>query len=289
MTIPQMSLVRLAQKRSVNVGSVERAASAAAGWKLVQAGLKRRSLPGLALASLGAMLLKRGATGRCPVYTRLGVVRDPARSGGILRAPVRLGSSVIIHRPRQEVYAFWRDLEQLGRTLSDVVDVRRQGSGISTWTMRLPQGRRGWTACITEDAPNQLIAWESVEPSDVQHEGAVRFFDWDAGRETLVLLEGTWMAPTAALAGGARRWTHEALRRVKARLETGQVPQAHAVSARRNGRAQPKGAARNGHGAEPRTPDPVEQAGLQSFPASDAPGWTLGVEPAAQPGAEVWP
>jgi hypothetical protein len=32
MTIPQMSLVRLAQKRSVNVGSVERAASAAAGW-----------------------------------------------------------------------------------------------------------------------------------------------------------------------------------------------------------------------------------------------------------------
>ncbi|HTA19757.1 MAG TPA: hypothetical protein VK989_10720 [Polyangia bacterium] len=30
--------------------------------------------------------------------------------------------------------------------------------------------------------------------------------------------------------------------------------------------------------------DPIDEAGEESFPASDPPTWTLGVEPAAKPG-----
>ena len=36
--------------------------------------------------------------------------------------------------------------------------------------------------------------------------------------------------------------------------------------------------------AEPSHVDPIDEAGEESFPASDPPTWTLGVEPDAKPG-----
>ncbi|MDN5942735.1 MAG: DUF2892 domain-containing protein [Nitrospira sp.] len=56
-----------------NVGEFERAISSALGGALLIGGLKRRSLPGLALAATGAAFLYRGATGHCMVYESLGL------------------------------------------------------------------------------------------------------------------------------------------------------------------------------------------------------------------------
>ena len=53
----------------LNVGSAERWVSGVLGGALVTIGLGRRSK--LAFG-LGAVLLYRGATGRCPIYRRLG-------------------------------------------------------------------------------------------------------------------------------------------------------------------------------------------------------------------------
>lgn len=56
-----------------NVGEIERQISSALGWALLIGGLKRRSLPGLALAATGAAFLYRATTGYCKVYEALGL------------------------------------------------------------------------------------------------------------------------------------------------------------------------------------------------------------------------
>src|SRR4051812_28532118 len=51
-----------------NVGDAERIISVAAGSILALTGIARASIPGLVVASVGGVLIYRGATGRCPGY-----------------------------------------------------------------------------------------------------------------------------------------------------------------------------------------------------------------------------
>ena len=59
--------------RHVNVGDAERWTSIIGGSALLFYGMARRSLAGLGLALLGGGLIYRGATGRCGLYSVLGV------------------------------------------------------------------------------------------------------------------------------------------------------------------------------------------------------------------------
>ena len=56
-----------------NVGEIERVFSSILGGMLLIRGISRRSLPGLALAAIGAAFLYRGATGHCKVYESIGL------------------------------------------------------------------------------------------------------------------------------------------------------------------------------------------------------------------------
>src|SRR5438270_327193 len=66
------------QQAEINVGQEERIISVAGGALLATYGLSRMSLPGLLLALVGGGLIKRGYTGHCDVYEKLGI--DRARS-----------------------------------------------------------------------------------------------------------------------------------------------------------------------------------------------------------------
>jgi uncharacterized membrane protein len=59
----------IAARRPVNVGSLERIMSAAAGALLAKHGLRQRSLAGLFAAAAGGALAYRGASGHCHVCT----------------------------------------------------------------------------------------------------------------------------------------------------------------------------------------------------------------------------
>src|SRR5437764_460405 len=61
------------ERSHVNVGDVERAASAVGGGALALYGLTRGTLGGLFLAGLGGAFVYRGLTGHCDVYCALGV------------------------------------------------------------------------------------------------------------------------------------------------------------------------------------------------------------------------
>jgi uncharacterized membrane protein len=58
----------LSGARRANVSRSERWLSALAGLGLAALAFRRRSLPGMTAGALGAALIERGLTGRCPLY-----------------------------------------------------------------------------------------------------------------------------------------------------------------------------------------------------------------------------
>ena len=85
---------------AVNVHDVERWVSSLAGGALVTAGLSRRNWKGLALATLGGILLSRGLSGVCLLYRQLGISTNAiGRQIAGLKVMARSSSS-LPNRPR---------------------------------------------------------------------------------------------------------------------------------------------------------------------------------------------
>src|SRR5205807_3524568 len=109
----------------------------------------------------------------------------------------------------------------------------------SRWTAKLASGKTvEWEAEITEDVPDQRIAWCTVERSKLPNSGEVRFVRAPGGRGTEVHLRMEYEPPaTLKLLGGAlvglagkglELQVENDLRRFKAVLETGEVVQSDA-------------------------------------------------------------
>jgi uncharacterized membrane protein len=144
---------------------------------------------------------------------------------------VPVNKSIVVNAPAEEVYSFWRDLENLPRFMRYLESVEVTGEGRSHWVAKAPGGSVEWDAEITEDRPNQLIAWRSLEGSQVETSGAVRFEPATGGRGTVVHVELNYNPPGGALGAlfaklfgedpGAEMQTD--LRRFKQVIELGEV------------------------------------------------------------------
>jgi len=218
----------------INVGQTERLISGAAAAVLALVALRKRRFRRLLLPLAGS-LVSRALTGRCPVNRALG--RNTARPEQALRAKrsgrrgIRVDQSTSINRPRQEVFAFWRNFENLPRFMDHLESVRVLDEGRSRWIAKGPAGTRvEWDAEIQDEVPNELIAWRSLEGADVDHEGSVRFtLTSDDVTEVRVVLR---YDPPAGKAGAAvarlfgedpSHQVAEDLRRFKQVLEAGEV------------------------------------------------------------------
>ena len=91
------------------------------------------------------------------------------------RQAVRVRQSITVNRSPEEAYRFWHDFENLPRFMAHLDSVRIIGPNRSHWVAKAPMGHVAWDAEVVEDQPNELIAWRSVEGSDVENAGAVRF------------------------------------------------------------------------------------------------------------------
>ena len=146
------------------------------------------------------------------------------------------GKSVLINRPRDEVYRFYRDLANQPRFMGNVREVTGSDTR-STWTMVGLVGDVDVEVEIVEDRPNERIAWRSAEGASFSMEGHVEFRDAPAGRGTYVVLEMDYRPPAGALGRGVAELTRRSpstearhgLKRLKMLLETGEI----ATSARR--------------------------------------------------------
>ncbi|HEX8774887.1 MAG TPA: SRPBCC family protein [Pyrinomonadaceae bacterium] len=153
---------------------------------------------------------------------------DSANEGGANQVK----QSMIINRSPEEVYGFWRRLENLPRFMRHLESVQETGTGRSHWVAKAPAGSSvEWDAEITEDRPNELIAWRSLEGADVDNSGSVRFEPATGGRGTVVHVEMEYNPPGGVLGALVAKLfgeepgqqAQESLRTLKQVMETGEI------------------------------------------------------------------
>src|SRR5205814_8201212 len=89
---------------------------------------------------------------------------------------IHLRKVITVNRPADQLYSFWRKLENLPRVMRNLQSVRTIDDKRSHWIAIGPGGKRfEWAAEITGDRPNELIAWQSLAGADVENYGSVRF------------------------------------------------------------------------------------------------------------------
>jgi uncharacterized membrane protein len=152
--------------------------------------------------------------------------------------------SIRLENPIDEVYRFWRRLENLPQFMSHLQSVSETGGGRSHWVACGPAGTTAeWDAEIIKDQPNDTISWRSLPGSDVVTAGSVTFKRARSGQSTQLTVHlqydppggraGSWIA---GLFGREPSQTiREDLRRVKQLLEAGEIAHAYANPRRLQG------------------------------------------------------
>jgi uncharacterized membrane protein len=150
-----------------------------------------------------------------------------ARSGDVL-----VGRSVTIDRPRADLYAFWRNFENLPKFMHNILRVAVIDATHSRWLVAAPVGKSiEWPAVITADDPGHMIAWQSEEGASIRNSGLVEFKDSPERRGTVVTVTLAYDPPGGAVGQLIAKLFHKEpkiqarrdLRRFKQLMETGEV------------------------------------------------------------------
>lgn len=125
---------------------------------------------GALFVAAGAYLIFRGVNQDDSDSGRYGAAGQQDRGKGI-----EVRESIVVDKPAAELYSFWRRLENLPRIMSHLESVTEMGTR-SHWKAKAPLGLSvEWDATVTEDRPNEVIAWRSDDNAQVPNEGSVRF------------------------------------------------------------------------------------------------------------------
>ena len=146
------------------------------------------------------------------------------------RAPV-----ASFRKTRAEIYAFVRNPNNLARFIVGLESVVETEPGRWTWAFKGANGeRREWRSELIADDADELIAWRTVGPTDEGDLGVIALRDDPSGRGAVVALKlgldeenpGKFFGVTSqlALGGQAKSYSFINLRRLKALMETGEVP-----------------------------------------------------------------
>jgi uncharacterized membrane protein len=99
---------------------------------------------------------------------------------------VKVTRSCTVRRNAEELFQFWRNLENLPRFMQHIVSVERVSDVESHWVVKAPGGRKvEWNAVIFNEEPNRFIAWRTREGADVPNAGSVRFEPQSDGTTTV--------------------------------------------------------------------------------------------------------
>src|SRR5262245_61699664 len=148
----------------VNVSNGERWVSALGGGALLAYGASRHSWNRALLMAAGGGLLHRAITGQCQLYKALHVSTAVKDDNGVAsvhhREGVKVEHAVAVRRSAEDLYRFWRSLENLPTFMKNLESVRVLNDGRSHWVVRAPGGKRvEWDAEIHNEIENELLAW----------------------------------------------------------------------------------------------------------------------------------
>ena len=140
--------------------------------------------------------------------------------------------AVTIGKPREAVFAFFRDFRNLARFMENIERIDVIDDTRSHWVVKAPAGHEvEWDSVLTADEPGKLLAWETGPDAEVKNHGRVEFRDAPAGRGTEIHATIIYEPPGGALGKViATLFQTEPglqakrdLRRLKMLLETGEI------------------------------------------------------------------
>lgn len=196
--------------------------------------------------------------------------------------PMHVKAAITVRKPREEVYRFWRDLENLPSFMNHVESIEGNGNGRSHWKVKAPAGTHvEWDAEVVEDRPGEALVWRSVEGYGVQNSGAVRFLDAPRDQGTEVHVEFDYGAPGGRLGEAVAKLfgeepTQQAkddLRRFKQVLETGFVVRSEGSpegsTARRHLKQRPGQPVEDGPGEQEPKPSIERAPSVEEAPSGE--------------------
>lgn len=166
--------------------------------------------------------------------TNRGSARPGKRAAAVppAKLAVKVVRGVTIRQPAKRLYSFWRDVTNLAQVVHHPVTITSASENVSHWSVSGPLGRAEWDSVIINDEPDALIVWQSVPGGDVDHAGSVAFrkAPGDEGTEVIVTVE--YDPPGGKLGAAVAKFTrdsagsqvYDALRRLKALMEAGEIP-----------------------------------------------------------------
>lgn len=195
--------------RYQNVGEIERIATGVIGGGLLMRSLLRPSRPSGWIGGLiGVLLLQRAVTGYCAGYASMGVsTTGDSDTASIGRRKVHSGRAVkieqeiVIDRPPQDLYRFWRRLENLPKVMSHVRSVQVLNERLSHWTVDTLPGAPSveWDAEIISEVEPERIGWRTLHGAAVGHAGSVEFQPIGDGSSTRVIVTLQYEPPAGQL------------------------------------------------------------------------------------------
>jgi uncharacterized membrane protein len=196
-------------------------ASLIGGGAMVLMGLRQRSLRGALTAIAGGTLAYKAASDKGGIQQALGMDKT-----------IKVEKTVTINKPADELYRFWRKLDNLPHFMKHLKSVTVIDDKRSHWVANAPMGASvEWDADIIEERENEFISWASVEGADVDNSGFVRFkkAPGDRGTEVKVVMEyappgGAVTSAIAKLFGEEpEQQIGDELRRFKMLMEAGEI------------------------------------------------------------------
>ena len=166
-----------------------------------------------------------------PDHVLRGRAKENSRNNQEGRALV--GRTVTIDKPKQELYAVWRDFTGFPRFMDNVREITKVDDVRSQWTIEAPAGATVKVITrIVEDVPGETIAWVSEPDSQIETDGRVEFADAPPGRGTYVRLLIRYKPPAGTLGQMVAKLMQREpqvqarrdLRRFKQLMETGEIP-----------------------------------------------------------------
>jgi uncharacterized membrane protein len=140
--------------------------------------------------------------------------------------------AVTIGKPREEVFAFFRDFNNLARFMENIERIDVTDATHSHWVVKAPAGHHvEWDSVVTEDEPGRLLAWQTGTDAEVKNHGRVEFRDAPGGRGCEIHATIVYEPPAGALGTMIAtlfqkepgQQAKRDLRRLKMLLETGEI------------------------------------------------------------------
>lgn len=154
----------------------------------------------------------------------------------------RIHRSIVINRSPAEIYTFFRNFANLPYFMKDLVSLTVRSETISHWVVQLEHGPVvEWDAEIIEEKYAEMIAWKTIGKTEVQQAGSIWFSPAPFDHATIVRLHMMYTIPAGRVGKIATQLIGEDpesimltnLSRLKAYLETGEVPTTKGQPSRR--------------------------------------------------------